>query len=309
MQKSESIKSIAAALAKARDEFPEIKKDREVEVPTRNSGSYRFKYATLDHILESIKKPLASNGLSFVQSVGDGKLTLLLLHSSGEWIETDAMPIKVTDGGSQAFGSAISYAKRYQLCAVFGITADDDDDANIGDGHPAAVRANGANGNGQPPRRPAPPPALASPEQVKQIKELLNAVQLPEGEVDKWFAKAKVDVWEDMPASLISRAIAFVKAKLPPVNKETGEVAEESAEVVEFRTKLYESFKERQFPVHTADQVVAHVLDKKGCKRLAELPEDERNKFLKSLQDGKLDHFKTKRGSDIKQPPARTNRK
>src|SRR4051794_38716303 len=40
---------------------------------------------------------------------------------------------------------------------------------------------------------------LASPEQVREIKELLNIVRLPEGLVDKWFAKAGVDLWEDMP--------------------------------------------------------------------------------------------------------------
>jgi hypothetical protein len=57
--------------------------------------------------------------------------------------------------------------------------------------------------------------ALSNPEQVKQIKELLNIVRLPEGTVDKWFAKAGVDVWEDMPAETIAKCIDYVKSRLP----------------------------------------------------------------------------------------------
>jgi len=56
---------------------------------------------------------------------------------------------------------------------------------------------------------------LASPEQVREIKELLNIVRLPEGLVDKWFAKAGVDLWEDMPTEVIGKCIDFVKNRLP----------------------------------------------------------------------------------------------
>ncbi len=41
---------------------------------------------------------------------------------------------------------------------------------------------------------------LAAPEQIREIKDLLALVRLPEGTTEKWFAKAGVDVWEDMPA-------------------------------------------------------------------------------------------------------------
>jgi hypothetical protein len=44
---------------------------------------------------------------------------------------------------------------------------------------------------------------LAAPEQVREIKDLLSLVRLPEGTVDKWFAKAGVDLWEDMPADVV----------------------------------------------------------------------------------------------------------
>jgi hypothetical protein len=56
---------------------------------------------------------------------------------------------------------------------------------------------------------------LASPEQIREIKDLLALVRLPEGTTDKWFAKAGVDVWEDMPADVLAKCIEYVKNRLP----------------------------------------------------------------------------------------------
>jgi len=58
---------------------------------------------------------------------------------------------------------------------------------------------------------------LAAPEQVREIKDLLSLVRLPEGTVDKWFAKAGVDLWEDMPADVVQKCIEYVKGRLPNV--------------------------------------------------------------------------------------------
>lgn len=38
---------------------------------------------------------------------------------------------------AQSIGSAITYAKRYAFCAILGIVADDDEDANIASGNTA----------------------------------------------------------------------------------------------------------------------------------------------------------------------------
>lgn len=57
--------------------------------------------------------------------------------------------------------------------------------------------------------------ALARPDQVREIKDLLSIVRLPEGTVEKWLAKAGVDEWEDMPGDLIARCIEYVKNRLP----------------------------------------------------------------------------------------------
>ena len=59
--------------------------------------------------------------------------------------------------------------------------------------------------------------ALATPEQVGEIKALLSVVRLPEGTTDKWFAKAGVETWEDMPADLLAKCIDYVKNRLPQI--------------------------------------------------------------------------------------------
>lgn len=55
---------------------------------------------------------------------------------------------------------------------------------------------------------------LASPDQIREVKDLLQIVRLPEGTTEKWFAKAGVDVWEDMPKPVIQKCIEYVKNRL-----------------------------------------------------------------------------------------------
>ena len=57
--------------------------------------------------------------------------------------------------------------------------------------------------------------ALATTDQVRELKELLHVVRLPEGLVDKWLGKAQVDTFEDMPADAIAKCIEYVKNRLP----------------------------------------------------------------------------------------------
>jgi len=56
---------------------------------------------------------------------------------------------------------------------------------------------------------------LATQDQVGEIHSLLSIVRLPEGTVEKWFAKAGVDTWEDMPYETLQKCIDFVKNRFP----------------------------------------------------------------------------------------------
>jgi hypothetical protein len=59
--------------------------------------------------------------------------------------------------------------------------------------------------------------ALATPEQVREFKELLTVVRLPEGLVDKWLSKAQVDTFDDMPAETLAKCTEYVRSRLPGV--------------------------------------------------------------------------------------------
>lgn len=138
----EGIDKIAAALAKAQGVMQNPPRNREVEVEGQsqsgNKFKYKFKYATFDAILDAARKPLSDNGLSYTQTLanGDGKYRLVttLMHESGQFL-TSETPLLVQGNTSQAFGSALTYMKRYSLAAMLGIAADEDDDANAADGN------------------------------------------------------------------------------------------------------------------------------------------------------------------------------
>lgn len=125
---------IAAALAAAQSAFKNPERNRQVKVRTKTGGEYTFKYSTLDTIMDMVRAPLAANGLALSHSLEMGEhgyaCFTKLLHSSGQQIEC-AVPIIVDrDANAQGWGSGITYARRYGVCALLAITADEDDDGN-----------------------------------------------------------------------------------------------------------------------------------------------------------------------------------
>ena len=127
--------ALAAALAKAQAAFPVISRDKEVTVTTKSGGSYKFKYAPLDSILNAVRTPLSSNGLAIVQLLDDGDLVTMLMHESGARLAGRVSLPSVE--GVQALGSAITYLRRYSIQAILGIAAEEDDDGNHASGNAA----------------------------------------------------------------------------------------------------------------------------------------------------------------------------
>lgn len=132
------INELVLALAQAQAQLSAAPRNREVEVNTKSGHKYKFKYATLDAIIEHVRKPLTDNGLWFTQTLEDAggryRLITTLFHSSGQYLSS-ATPLLVSGGGNQEFGSALTYMRRYALSAILGIAADEDDDANAADGN------------------------------------------------------------------------------------------------------------------------------------------------------------------------------
>lgn len=116
---------LISALIKARSEFQPIRKDK-VNPFLKN------KYATLDAVLEAVEPALRKHGLTIVQTTEvDSEQIVLktsLYHESGQSI-SGHYPLPQTDD-PQKLGAAITYGRRYALCAILSVTADEDDDGN-----------------------------------------------------------------------------------------------------------------------------------------------------------------------------------
>lgn len=102
---------------------------KDVEPIGRDAKANYGRYATLGAILKAIKEPLAHNGLAFTQVVEGDNLTTMIMHESGEWIRGTAA-LKLDKQTAQGQGSAITYARRYNLSAALGLDTDEDDDGN-----------------------------------------------------------------------------------------------------------------------------------------------------------------------------------
>jgi len=124
MNKSESIASLAKALAQAQPLVEGALKDKV-------NPAFRSKYADLGAVMDAIKPAIAAHGLSFVQVSHDiehgAKVETVILHESGEWISCGAVSVPAGKHDAHGFGSALTYARRYSLSAAFGVAPEDDD--------------------------------------------------------------------------------------------------------------------------------------------------------------------------------------
>jgi hypothetical protein len=116
---------LAVALAKVQASLPKIAKNEKAD-----TGKYVYTYASLADISEQVLPLLAKHGLSFacmptLSEGGSFVLRYRLMHAEGEALEGE-YPLPV-QGGPQAQGSAITYARRYTLTALVGVAPEDDD--------------------------------------------------------------------------------------------------------------------------------------------------------------------------------------
>jgi len=129
---SPTIGKLAEALAKAQSTMGHAMKDA-------SNPFFKSKYADLTSVAEACRKQLAENAIAVTQTTsmneaGQPILVTTLMHSSGEWIK-GFMPVLASKNDAQAFGSALSYARRYALAAIASVcTSDDDGEAAVGRG-------------------------------------------------------------------------------------------------------------------------------------------------------------------------------
>lgn len=123
MLMSENISEISPALVKLQGMLPVVKKDTQ---------AFKYKYATIAAVWEAIRGCMLECGLSVIQDTASTPqgvaVTTRIIHTSAQWIEFGPLLVPMGKMDAHSTGSAITYGRRYSLCAALGIVTDDDDD-------------------------------------------------------------------------------------------------------------------------------------------------------------------------------------
>ena len=169
MKQSEQINELAAALAKAQSVMPKAKmsgiNSRFADKATGKTGAY----ATLDDIRDAVKDTLTANGISYTQHPysinGEVGVETMLIHSSGQWMRS-RFGVPSAKHDSQAYGSILTYVRKFALAAAAGVSTQEDTDADEVSHEP-------------------PPPTISA-KQVAKIQNLLASKKIDEKRILKW---------------------------------------------------------------------------------------------------------------------------
>lgn len=103
-------------------------------IKSATNPHFKSKYATLPDIRDMLTPLLAQEGLFVTQPVQIGDIGVVLqtsvYHPESEGVMSSFMPLMLEKQTPQGMGSAITYARRYALCSILNIAADEDDDGN-----------------------------------------------------------------------------------------------------------------------------------------------------------------------------------
>ena len=119
--------ALYAAIHKVQAKIETVRKNGE-------NSHFKSKYATLDEIWETVRKPLNDAGLIVLCDVytanGERLLTTRVIHAETGEEASCTFPIMAANNSPQAIGSAMTYARRYTLTALLEIVTGDgtDDD-------------------------------------------------------------------------------------------------------------------------------------------------------------------------------------
>ena len=117
-----------------------INAQSEILTLPKDKNGYNYKYTDFDTVVKTVKPILKKNRLGFCQLLdskenGKNGVTTILFHESGEsfqsWFELPAVVLGKANN-AQNIGAAISYIKRYALCAILGCSSDEDTDGMTG---------------------------------------------------------------------------------------------------------------------------------------------------------------------------------
>lgn len=188
--------AVIKALAKARPSFQVIHKDS-------YNPFTKGRYASLDAVLNAVTTALTENGLQIVQTIQDRTLITRLYHESGEFLES-VYPLPETND-AQKLGAAITYGRRYTICPLLSLVADEDDDGE-------SVKPSGRSNSAPPKQNSAPQQEPASRKDFSKNSATSN----PHAAAAAQIAKEAVEA--GIPAAEIKAAC--LREGLPASSKE-----------------------------------------------------------------------------------------
>lgn len=171
------MKELAKAMAKAQSQIKSALKEAKGQIGQNRS----YKYADLTAIWDACKEALSSNEIAVIQKPDFDEagmwLETVFMHSSGDSI-TGRYPIRPTQDTPQAYGSALTYAKRYSLSAMAGVVTEEDDDGKAA----------------SEPRREAPAPKPEADNRVKAEQWAFKSIDFIENcigasEIDAYYGQ------------------------------------------------------------------------------------------------------------------------
>lgn len=134
------------ALAAAQAEIKNPEKGKQAKIKTKTGGEYSYKYADIADVLSGVLPVFSKHGLAILQPtrVDNGQLFIetIITHKSGE-STSSLYPVCGINNDHQAMGGAMTYARRYALCSMIGVAAEEDTDgqgaAKASGGKPMSV--------------------------------------------------------------------------------------------------------------------------------------------------------------------------
>lgn len=210
---SSEIKDLVGALAKAQG----IMKPA---IFNRINPHFKSRYADFSSCMDACRGPLSDNGLAAIQycETIEGKLNLvtMLAHTSGQWMKSE-FPLIASKMDSQGIGSAMTYAKRYSLCGMVGIVADEDGD----DDGEAAIGRGRTQGTQQPQvqEKVAPMECVGKNEIIALSSLIQNLDEESSKSFSDWIKKTfNAANLQDIPKSCFEKCIVSLNAKIKYLN-------------------------------------------------------------------------------------------
>jgi hypothetical protein len=197
-EKNEATKAYGLAMTKFQSICHTVLKRRRASIRKDGVEQYSYAFSSYDDVMAEVGPALAQCGLAVTfstSSIPDKPNLLRVMctvrHGIHEAVTEMLLPIpQMTVNDTQKFGAAVSYGKRYAVCAALNIvTTDRDDDAQ------ALVDTIGE-------------------AQIVEIRQLLYAKAVGEVPFLKWL---KIEQIEDMNSRDYTYAVDYLRRK-PTIN-------------------------------------------------------------------------------------------